>query len=384
MLTSDELPAAMTAVETLVPTYRKADPPAIAANASAEDALTAIVLGGVAHLRANEACVLARADIEGIHQMRVAVRRLRSSLALYDELLPPQQTAYLTAELRWLIGELGPARDWDVFLSETLAKVLAAVSGEAALKDLKGAAADKRDEAYQRAEAALRSQRYLGLVMLLGAWAEGRRWHDPGTTPPGRPDAMHEPAERIAHALLDQRYETVRHAGRRFSALGPAGRHKLRIQIKKLRYATDFFGSLYEPDRLAEFYADLKGLQDRLGVANDIDVARRLVKALVQPRKGKERARLSYAAGLVVGWHSHVAGDRETGLRLAWRRFLRRPPYWETARTRANGQDGERDLAPTPSPATSGTNGAAPRRRRPAATAAATAASLRRAGAATD
>ncbi len=378
MLTSDELPAAMTIGETLVPTYRKADPPAIAMTASAEDALTAIVLSGVAHLRANEACVLARADIEGIHQMRVAVRRLRSCLALFEELLPPQQTAYLTAELRWLIGELGPARDWDVFLSETLAKVLAAVPDEPALKDLKGAAGDKRDEAYQRAEAALRSQRYLGLVMLLSAWAEGRRWHDPGTMPPARPDAMHEPAERIAHALLDQRYDSVRHAGRRFSALGPAGRHKLRIQIKKLRYATDFFGSLYDPDRLAEFHADLKGLQDRLGVANDIDVARRLVKSLFQPRKGKERARLSYAAGLVVGWHSHIAGDRENGLRLAWRRFLRRPPYWETAR-RPNGQDSDREPPTTPTPTASGTGSAAPRRRRPAA---APTASPRRAGAA--
>lgn len=332
MLTLDEMPPARHPGDPLVPTYRKAEPPAIDAAATAEDALAAIVLSGVEHLRANESCVLARAHIEGIHQMRVAVRRLRSCLALYDELLPPQQTAYLGAELRWLIGELGPARDWDVFLSETLSKVMDALPGEPALKGLKSAAGKKRDEAYDRAEAALRSQRYLGLAMLLGAWAEGRRWHDPTAMPPERPDGIGEPAESVAHALLDKRYQGVRHTGRRFSALDLQGRHKLRIQIKKLRYATEFFGSLYPPDRLAAFLGDLKGMQDQLGVANDIDVARRLVKDIVRPLKGKDRARISYAAGLVVGWHNHVAGDRERVLRLAWRRFIRRAPYWETGR----------------------------------------------------
>jgi CHAD domain-containing protein len=306
--------------------------------------------------------VLARAHVEGVHQMRVAVRRLRSCLALYDDLLPPQQTAYLTAELRWLIGELGPARDWDVFLSETLAKVMGNVGNEPALKDLKGAAGQKRDQAYQRAEAALRSQRYLGLAMLLGAWAEGRRWHDPATMPAARPDGIREPAETVAHALLDRRYDSVRHGGRRFAALSPEGRHKLRIQIKKLRYATEFFGSLYPPDRLADFLGDLKGMQDQLGIANDIDVAKRLVKDLVQPLKGKDRARLSYAAGLVVGWHSHVAGDREKTLRLAWRRFTRRSPYWETNRERRLGADNDTNGEAQPV-ALSGSGAAAPRRR---------------------
>lgn len=346
--------------EPLLPTYRKAEPPPIPPEATAEDALAAIILSGVEHLRANEACVLARADVEGIHQMRVAVRRLRSCLALFEDLLPPQQTAYLGGELRWLIGELGPARDWDVFLSETLSKVLDAGVRDPALRALKAAAEVKCDEAYQRAQAALQSHRYLGLVMLMGAWAEGRRWHDPAMPPAARPDGLRQPAETVAHSLLDQRYAAVRQAGRRFASLSSEGRHKLRIQIKKLRYATEFFGSLYPPDRLNEFLADLKRLQDQLGTANDIDVARRLVKEIIRPLKGKERARLSYAAGLVVGWHSHVAGDREKQLRLAWHRFIRRPPYWQAglaATVTAGGEAPPAALPPAPRP---------PRRKAPA------------------
>ncbi len=95
--------------------WRKAKTPAIAPLATAEDALTRIVVAGAEHLRANEACVLARAHDEGIHQMRVAARRLRSALTLYRAFIPDEQYRYLNGELKWLIRELGGARDWDVF-----------------------------------------------------------------------------------------------------------------------------------------------------------------------------------------------------------------------------------------------------------------------------
>lgn len=333
------------------PTYRKADVPVLTATASAEDALAAIVLSGVTQLRGNEACVLARSDEEGIHQMRVAIRRLRSSLSLFGDFLPPEQVNYLGGELRWLIGELGPARDWDVFLAETLAKVLAQVKNEAALEDLRARAKKKQDDAYRRAHAALGSQRYLGMVMLLGAWAEGRRWHDPAAAAPAVPGGLQNSAEAVAHALLDKRYRRVRQVGRRFTSLDPAGRHKLRIQIKKLRYATEFFGSLYPKERLSVFLSDAKLLQDGLGVSNDIDVARRLVHEVIRGQHGKERARLSFAAGLVIGWHGHVADNREQTLRLMWRRFIRRRPFWVSPpETEVAGHTPTSAAAPADSP----------------------------------
>src|SRR6266511_2674720 len=103
--------------------WRKAKLPALTSSTTAEAALTEIILGCVEHLRGNEACVLAREHEEGVHQMRVATRRLRSCLALYDKFIPAEQLGYIGGQLKWLIGELGPARDWDVFVADIFAPV---------------------------------------------------------------------------------------------------------------------------------------------------------------------------------------------------------------------------------------------------------------------
>ncbi|QLH40291.1 MAG: CHAD domain-containing protein [Defluviicoccus sp.] len=112
------------------PTWQKARLPSLVPSTTAEEALADIVHGCVEHLRSNTACVMARAHEEGIHQMRVAVRRLRSCLALYAPFLPVDQHKYLVGELKWLIGELGPARDWDVFVGEILKPVLIQLGDE--------------------------------------------------------------------------------------------------------------------------------------------------------------------------------------------------------------------------------------------------------------
>ncbi len=152
--------------------WKKARLPVFTSETTAAEALAEIVLSGIIHLRGNEACVLARAHEEGVHQMRVATRRLRSCLIIYEDLLPAEERRYLVKELKWLIGELGPARDWDVFLAEILGPVVKDLPGEATLGLLRDAAEDQRERAYKRAQAAIRSERYVGLALLLSAWAK--------------------------------------------------------------------------------------------------------------------------------------------------------------------------------------------------------------------
>jgi hypothetical protein len=77
----------------------------------------------------------------------------------------------------------------------------------------------------------------------------------------------------------------------------------------------------------------MKALQDDLGTSNDIDVARKLLKRVLKQTTGKERAHLSYAAGLVIGWHSRIDNGREQELIRAWDRFAACTPYWEAATT---------------------------------------------------
>lgn len=308
-------------------TWRKARLPSLAPSTTAEQALADIVLGCVEHLRGNAACVMARAHEEGVHQMRVAVRRLRSCLALYARFLPAEQHDHLVGELKWLIGELGPARDWDVFVGEILKPVLRQFEdGDDRLTDLGVQVERHRDEAYARAQAAVASQRYVGLVLLLSSWAEGRGWRD--ATLAGQSTTLQTGAVHIAHDLLQHIYQDLLTAGENFEQLDSEARHKVRIQLKKLRYATEFFSTLYSKRKVTPYLAAMKALQDDLGTNNDVDVAKKLLRRALRGTRGKDRARLAYAAGLVVGWHGHVGDGREQQVVGAWHRLTARAPYW--------------------------------------------------------
>jgi CHAD domain-containing protein len=190
-----------------------------------------------------------------------------------------------------------------------------------------------RDEAYARAQAGVGSQRYLGLMLLLNSWAEGRGWRDLGSGE--NSTELQAKASDIAHKLLHEIYEQLLATGADFEHLDSEHRHKVRIEIKKLRYATEFFSSLYPKRKVTPYLGAMKMLQDGLGASNDVDVARKLLKRVLKQGRGKERTRLSYAAGLVVGWHSHVGNGRERELIRAWHRFAARTPYWEAATTGA-------------------------------------------------
>ena len=117
-------------------------------------------------------------------------------------------------------------------------------------------------------------------------------------------------------------------SGRDFASLDSEARHRLRILGKKLRYATEFFESLFPAERTQPFLKALKALQDDLGAMNDIEVARTLTLGLARNAGGKtRRLRLSYAGGLVIGWHTlykSLDGDIER----TWTAFATCPPCW--------------------------------------------------------
>lgn len=306
--------------------WQKARAPRLTAATSADTTLATIVLLGVEHLRGNEACVLGRTHIEGVHQLRVAVRRLRSCLSLFRDFIPPPQRDHLNGELKWLIGQLGPARDWDVFVDEILTPVRKQIPDEPRLDGLATRVEEHRDAAYVHAQRAIGDHRYQGLVMLLDAWADGRRWRE--YLPASVAADMQRPAVHLATRMLQEHYHAVIEAGDGFAELEPEARHALRIQIKKLRYASEFFASLYPKRKVVPFMAMLKELQDDLGAGNDVEVARSLLRKVTRPLSGREKTRLSFAAGLVVGWHSHVTGVREERLLQAWTQLSSRPPFW--------------------------------------------------------
>jgi triphosphatase len=311
------------------PPWQKAPPLALARDASVEDAFGTILRACLQHWCVNEAAALDGRDPEGVHQMRVGLRRLRSAIGLFGGLVAPERRAWLDAGPERIIGALGPARDWDVFLEQSLAPVLAARPEDASLVALREAAEGERQRGYEAARAAIGAPDYTRTMLELGHWIEAAGWREQ----PSRRGAawFGRPIVDFAHHLLAKRHKKALRLGKDFAALPPAKRHRLRIALKKLRYAAEFFEGLYGRKRTRPYLGALKGLQDALGHLNDVAVAESLTADLIGRAETAPRA-LALGSGMVLGWLARGQAEVEPRTQAAWQHFVDRKPFWDSRR----------------------------------------------------
>jgi inorganic triphosphatase YgiF len=279
------------------------------------EAARRIAAACLAHAQANEAGVLESPDIEFVHQLRVALRRLRSLLRLFRDALPPGEDAAFAEDLRWAAGVLGSCRDWDVFVTGTLPPLVRAHGDAQAGKAILARARARQREARRAAREAIVSPRY-GLAMIRLA-----RW----VSAPAEPAEGALPLKDFASGLLRKGAKRVASGSAAFATLDAAGRHRLRIRVKRQRYAIEFFGSLFRAQPARRHVRALARVQDALGLANDCANALAHVRELSPPEGFVEFARGWFAA--------RELGGVETAARLleaaaAERRFWRRkkPP----------------------------------------------------------
>jgi CHAD domain-containing protein len=199
-------------------------------------------------------------DPDAVHDMRVAVRRLRSTLRTFRPVLDRGRTEPVRAELGWLAGLLGPVRDGDV-LAHRLAAALAAEPPELTVGPVAARIRERlaAGTAGARREliAALDGERYAALVAALDGITAG----SPGT---GRLRALTRKA--------------LRRADRRLAGAGSdAALHEARKAYKRARYAVE----VLEPvagARARRLAKRLTALQDVLGANQDAIVAEDLLR----------------------------------------------------------------------------------------------------------
>jgi CHAD domain-containing protein len=221
--------------------------------------------------------VLRSADPEHLHQLRVGLRRLRAALRAYRKILPRKKSGRVVRELRRLSPVLGNARDWDVLIGRS--------APDARMRARAGAAREAAIAALGRAKFA----RLLGAARAL------------------RAAPADQPLDAFAAASLERAHRKLMKAARRMDWTDERRRHAVRIRVKRLRYACEFFAPIFDAGR---FLDSLKLLQQILGELNDIAVGRRLAAVHVdeKPLLGK--------------------------LSVAWARFAKRPPFWRVAARR--------------------------------------------------
>lgn len=236
---------------------------------------------------------------EGV-QMRVGLRRLRAAISLFGDILPRVRTTRIKAELKWLTGELAPARETDVFVKESIQPLAAQGVPRRGARAMRKTFSAQRKAAFGRASEAVASPRYRRLLIDVAEWIE--------TMQPRADDGLTIAA--YAAQVLDRRTRKVRKQGKQLTDLDPQQRHKLRIRVKKLRYAVDFFKSLYrdrDQNELTDFSDRLKQLQSALGSLNDFMAHRELATEAALTAPPANRRALAFTSGFVVGREREAA-----------------------------------------------------------------------------
>jgi CHAD domain-containing protein len=304
----------------------KAGPVILDRKAHADDAFARVLTHCLAHLLRNVPCVLRTRDPEGIHQMRVAMRRMRSALSLFDEPFRSSLGA-LEDEIKWLTETLGEARDLDVFHDDILKPAADALGDEGRMIQLGAAIRARRRAAWSGVLDALESERFRKLALDLGAATLLQPWAAKGNGA----EAGHGLARDFADEHLAKQHRNVLKRGRKLEELEPADRHKLRVRLKKLRYAADFFACFYKKKDLRPHQKRISELQDLLGHLNDANVARTLIEDILANEGGRDQssaAGLAYAGGAVVGWHTEHGAATMKKLTKRWKKFAGLKPFW--------------------------------------------------------
>jgi inorganic triphosphatase YgiF len=308
------------------PTPERAKPVHLSDGMAARNVFIVTARACLRQMRANEACARLGEDTEGVHQFRVGLRRLRALVGAFRRTMAPEFTGYVTRELDWLQAQFGAARDWDVFIAESLQRLRARLPGDPAVASMLRAAAVLRDEGYATMRTTLDDPRYTELLLRFELALADGSWAAPPST---EGDPLEWPAVQFAAMILDKRYRRMRKIGGKRADLPEEELHRLRIAGKKLRYVADFFRSLYPKKPTTKFIAALAEVQDQLGSLNDAIVSRQLLLALegrIANTNDIEAAR--HASGLVMGWQAARIDRDLAGFQSTWRQLRDRPLFW--------------------------------------------------------
>jgi len=246
----------------------------------------------LSQLLANSANIEEKADIEAIHQARVACRRIRAGLSLVQPFLSADEFKTMRAGFRNLAANMGPIRDIDVLLTETLPPVL---DSEDTPQTIKSSLYKIIESGHRRRATLLRSAQkqmkspetarlFLKLALLSDSLVKNH--NEVGI-------------EDHAIKLLRKRYKPIEKGHKILLERDLVGCHNLRLAAKKLRYIAEIYAPLTGNKSLKAYGKALSKIQQSLGEINDITNISELMQNIAQKTQQN-----MLAIGFVVGWHT--------------------------------------------------------------------------------
>ena len=301
----------------------KATPIAFAPGATLDDAVQAVLSNTLLHFVTNWAAIRGAEDPTAIHQMRVALRRMRAALAMFKRALPCSEFDFLREEAKRIASALGLARDCDVFRETAEGGPLAHPDCPPNCNTLLAAIEKRRIAAYADARSRLEDRDTTLFVLKVQSLLARRAWRNALSGP--ELAQLTAPAADFAQQILDRLRNRALKRGKGLAELSDEARHDLRIVLKNLRYGAEFYRGLFGRRRDAQTYLrTISTLQDLLGAHNDAVTAKQFMSGLTTPHD----ADAERASGFILGWQARGASLADAELGAAWKTFKQAKPFW--------------------------------------------------------
>ena len=174
----------------------------------------------------------------------------------------------------------------------------------------------------------VRSDDFTGFLIDLASAVEARVWRESASQ-----DQFAEflrPAHELASEALEKAFKKACKRAKHLSRLNIEERHRLRIALKKLRYAAEFFAPLFAPKAVAGFLSRLSKLQDLFGALNDAATTELILRRVTEHAGSRAGVELSEAAAFVDGWHQSRVGPTWEKAKKRWKRFIKTKPFWSS------------------------------------------------------
>ena len=300
----------------------KAVPGYVARSMRPEEAFRATLSDCLTQITANAAALRPQdskdtRSVEGLHQLRVAFRRLEVALGAFGKEFGQDWIEELRGRAKILLGRLSPARDLDVFTSKLLASP--AKSGVSdGLPQLRIRAESARDAAWLAATATISSADFEHFTDDVAALAGSQL-----------PLTRDHKLPRTARRILDRQVGRVKKRAKVAKNQEEGDLHRLRIALKKLRYTAEFFAPLYPRRDVSRYLKQVRGLQNHLGDLNDVANVRSVVGGLLREKNKKDDdSAMRYAAGAMVGWYGAQVPQATKQALKRYKKFKRITPFW--------------------------------------------------------
>jgi len=296
----------------------KAVPSYVARSMRPEEAFRATLSDCLTQITANAATLRIGRSVEGLHQLRVAFRRLEVALGAFGREFGQDWLEELRGRAKILSGRLAPARELDVFTSKLLIDPPKSGSGEG-VAHLRARAEGARDAAWAMAIACISGADFELFADDVAALAGSQL-----------PLTRDQKLARTAKRMLNRQIRRVKKRAKLAASQEEGDMHRLRISLKRLRYTAEFFASLYPKSEVNRYLKQLRGLQNNLGELNDVANVRSVVGGLLREKSKKDDdGAMRYAAGAMVGWYgAQVPHAVQQALRR-YKKFKRVQSFWQ-------------------------------------------------------